>query len=67
MDQSDPLFPTLLGGRFSLTETSANVYRAEGYHTDGRSVSRMGTEVELATLIRDIVEDARNLPGRCRA
>jgi hypothetical protein len=64
MDYSDPLFPTLPGWRFSLTETSANVYRAEGRHTDGRSVSRMGSEAELAALIRDTVEDARNLPER---
>ena len=47
MDHSDPLFPTLPGWRFSLTETSANVYRAEGRHIDGRSVSRIGTEGEL--------------------
>jgi hypothetical protein len=66
MDHSDPLFPMLPGWRFSLTETSANVYRAEGHHIDGRSVSRMGSEVELAALIRDTVEDARNLSERRR-
>jgi len=64
MDHSDPLFPTLPGWLFGLTEISAGVYRAEGRHTDGRSVSRMGSEAELAALIRDTVEDAGNLPTR---
>jgi hypothetical protein len=64
MSTTEPKFPKLPGWRFSLTETSFNVYRAEGFHDDGRSVSRMGTDAELADLIRDTVEDARNLPER---
>jgi hypothetical protein len=39
MDRSKPTFPDLPGPSFSLTETSTFVYRAEGHHADGRSVS----------------------------
>jgi len=35
---AEPAFPNLPGWRFTLTETSMGVYRAEGRHTDGRSV-----------------------------
>jgi hypothetical protein len=62
MNESDPLFPDLPGWRFSLTETSMCVYRAEGYHMDGRSVSRVGHD--LPALIKETVEDALNLPER---
>jgi hypothetical protein len=64
MDKHGPTFPELPGWHFSLTETSMCVYRAEVRHIDGRSVSRTGTDAELAALIRDTVEDARNLPER---
>jgi hypothetical protein len=64
MDSSDPTFPDLPGWRFSLTETSMCVYRAEGHHIDGRSVSRTGHD--LPALVRQAVEDARNLPERRR-
>jgi hypothetical protein len=64
MNKSEPIFPELPGWRFSLTETSMCVYRAEGHHIDGRSVSRIGHD--LPTLIRETVEDARNLAERRR-
>jgi hypothetical protein len=64
MDKSEPGFPDLPGWHFTLTETSMCVYRAEGHHADGRSVSRVGDD--LPTLIKETVEDARNLPERRR-
>ena len=57
-----PMFPELPGWRFTLTETSNGVYRAEGFHDDGRSVSRMGHD--LPALIRETVEDAQSLPEK---
>jgi hypothetical protein len=60
MGASEPTFPEVPGWHFSLTETSFGVYRAEGFHADGRSVSRMGHD--LPALIQDAAEDARNLP-----
>jgi hypothetical protein len=65
MGTSEPTFPEILGWRFSLTETSFGVYRAEGFHADGRSVSRMGHD--LPALIKETAEDARNLPERPKA
>jgi len=62
MDNREPAFPELPGWRFTLTETSFGVYRAEGFHEDGRTVSRMGHDLPL--LIKETAEDARNLPGR---
>jgi len=44
MDRSKPTFPDLPGPSFGLTETSTCVYRAEGHHADGRSVSRVGNQ-----------------------
>jgi hypothetical protein len=58
-------FPDLPGWHFSLTETSLCVYRAEGHHADGRSVSRVGHDLPL--LMRETVEDARNLPESHKA
>jgi len=55
-------FPDLPGWHFNLTEVSFCVYRAEGRHDDGRSVSRVGHE--LPQLIRETGEDARNLPEK---
>jgi hypothetical protein len=65
MDKSELTFPDLPGWRFSLTEISMCVYRAEGYHADGRSVSRVGHDLPL--LIRETTEDAQNLPERRHA
>ena len=65
MDRSEPTFPELPGWRLSLTETSMCVYRAEGYHADGRSVSRVGHDLPL--VIKETVEDALSLPERRHA
>jgi len=63
MSTNDPgAFPDMPGWRFALTETSFGVYRAEGFHDDGRSVSRMGHD--LPALILETAEEARNLPAR---
>ena len=59
---AEPAFPNLPGWRFTLTETSMGVYRAEGHHTDGRSVSRTGHDLPL--LVQETSEDARNLPEK---
>jgi hypothetical protein len=59
MGTSEPTFPEIPRWRFSPTETSFGVYRAEGFHADGRSVSRMGND--LPALIEETAEDARNL------
>ena len=64
MSTRGPTFPEIPGWRFTLTETSFCVYRADGFHDDGRSVSRMGTDAELGDLIRDTVEDALSLPEK---
>lgn len=65
MDQSELTSQNLPGWRFSLTETSMRVYRAEGYHVDGRSVSRVGHD--LPPLIKETVKDAQNLPEKRKA
>jgi hypothetical protein len=62
MDNRDGPFPELPGWRFTLTEISFGVFRAEGFHDDGRTVSRMGHDVPL--LIKEAAKDARNLPKR---
>ena len=62
MDNRTPPFPELPGWRFSIAETSMSVYRVEGLHADGRSVSRVGHDLPL--LIKEVGEDARNLPER---
>jgi len=67
MGQSYPNFADLPGWTFSIRETSMCVYQVEGQHIDGRSVSRMCSDHELAGLIKEIVEDARNLPERRHA
>ncbi|MDF0583536.1 hypothetical protein [Bradyrhizobium yuanmingense] len=61
-DDREPTFPELPGWHFTLIETSSGVYRAEGFHDDGRSVSRFGHD--LPVLIKETAEDARNLPRR---
>jgi len=43
-----------------LIETSFGVYRADGFHNDGRLVSRMGHD--LPTLIRETITDAQSIP-----
>jgi hypothetical protein len=40
MSSSEPKLPEIPGWHFSLTEPSFGVYRADGLHDDGRSVSR---------------------------
>ena len=62
IDRSETEFPDVPGWRFSLTEVSMGVYRAEGFHPDGRSVSRTGHDVPL--LISETTEDARALPEK---
>jgi hypothetical protein len=62
MDNPAPPFPNLPGWHFSVTETSMSVYRAEGLHADGRTVSRVAHDLPL--LIKEIGEDAQNLPKR---
>jgi len=54
--------PDLPGWHFSLSEVSNGVWRADGQHTDGRSVSRMGTDE--TQVLKDCMEDARQLPAR---
>ncbi|MGJ4883013.1 hypothetical protein [Bradyrhizobium sp. HKCCYLRH1065] len=61
-DDPGPAFPELPGWRFTLTETSFGVYRAEGFHDDGRSVSRLGHDLPM--LIRETAHDAKTLPRR---
>jgi len=60
MDNRTPTFPDMRGWRFSVTETSMSVYRVEGLHADGRSVSRVGHDLPL--LIKEIGDDAQNRP-----
>jgi hypothetical protein len=52
-------FPEIPGWHFTLTETSSGVYQAEGFHDDGRSVSRTGHDPSV--LIKETAEDAQNL------
>ena len=65
MSSNSPQFPEIPGWHFTLTETSFGVYRADGLHDDGRSVSRAGHD--LPALIEDTARDARNLPARRKA
>ncbi len=53
-------FPEIPGWRFTLIETSFGVYRADGFHNDGRFVSRMGHD--LPTLIRETITDVQSIP-----
>jgi len=55
-------FPEMPGRRFTLTETSFRVYQAQGFHDDGRSVSRTGHDPSV--LIRETAEDAQNLKSK---
>ena len=48
------------GWRFHIEEPGC--YRVDGYHTDGRSVSRVGGDHEA--VLSDCVEDAQALPPR---
>jgi hypothetical protein len=50
--------PTLDGWRFYLEEVSNGVFRVDGEHTDGRTVSRTGPQREV---LKRSIEDARNL------
>lgn len=65
MDYNEHRFPELPGWRFSLAEISVGAYLAEGRHADGRSVSRVGSDLPL--LIRQTVEDAKYLPEKHHA
>jgi hypothetical protein len=62
MSTRGPKFPEIPGWRFTLTETSFGVYRAEGFHDDGRSVSHFGQD--LQSLIKETADDARTLPDK---
>lgn len=52
----------LPGWTFSMDEVSAGVWRVRGWHLDGRSVERTGTEESL--LLKECVEDAKRLMGK---
>jgi hypothetical protein len=54
--------PKLPGWTFSVEEVSMGVYRVDGKHDDGRSVSRVGTEAY--DLWDEVIEDAKGLPLR---
>jgi hypothetical protein len=53
--------PTLDGWRFYLKEVSEGVFRVDGKHTDGRTLTRTGPQYEV---LKRSVEDARNLPEK---
>jgi hypothetical protein len=61
MSASESKFPEMPGWHFTFTEISFGVYRADGVHDDGRSVSR--TSADLPAPIREKAEDARTLPA----
>jgi hypothetical protein len=65
MSNSTPEFPEMPGWRFKLTEVSFGVYQAEGFHDDGRSVSRFGHD--LRALIKETTDDVRSLHERCKS
>jgi hypothetical protein len=50
------------GWRFRITEVSAGAYKVDGFHTDGRSVSRYGGDPEA--VLSDCIRDAQALPLR---
>lgn len=50
--------PTLDGWRFYLEEVSNGVFRVDGKHTDGRTVSRTGPQHEV---LKRSIEDVRDL------
>jgi hypothetical protein len=54
--------PDLPGWRFSLREISNGCWQAEGRHTDGRSVSRVGSDE--SELMKECMRDARHLPEK---
>jgi hypothetical protein len=62
MDTNEIEDPRAPGWRFRIKEVSAGAYRVDGYHTDGRSISRVGGDPEAA--LSDCVEDAQALPFR---
>jgi hypothetical protein len=61
-----PIRDLLEGWFFRTTEISPNVYRVEGIDTQGRSVSCVGTEMELDQLIKRCVRDAQEISGITR-
>jgi hypothetical protein len=59
---TNPLeFPDAPGWRFTVEEVSNSVYRVDGEHIDGRSVSRLGT-FDPDMLIKQALSDALSLP-----
>jgi len=52
------------GWTFTITEVSIGVYRVNGWHKDGRSVSRAGFEPDIDTLLLECKADASALPDR---
>jgi hypothetical protein len=54
--------PGAPGWRFTSYEVSHAYWRIDGTHSDGRSVSRMGTDE--GTVLKQCIEDAKSLPAR---
>jgi hypothetical protein len=52
----------LPGWTFSMEEVSAGAWRVRGWHVDGRSVERTGTDE--VPLLKECVEDAKRLTGK---
>lgn len=56
-----PIRDVLEGWYFRISEISPNVYRVEGVDREGRSVSRVGTELEIDALIKACSYDAQKM------
>jgi len=56
-----PLKEILSGWVFTVDEISPNVYRIQGVDPHGRSVSRVGSEVELEEVIKKCLCDAAEI------
>ena len=58
---SYPIKNLLKGWSFRISEISMGAYRVEGIDGTGRSVSRVGSEAELDSLLQDCVKDAQEI------
>jgi hypothetical protein len=56
--------PDLRGWKFTVTEVSHGVYRADGRDAAGRSISRYGTGAEEDQLMQACIQDALEVSGR---